>query len=213
MSTSPAATSAAQPEDDPPAAALARVVHRTRRAGVAAAGDAEVLARCLAGDLAAGIENALDHRRVDVGHIAVQELRADHHRHAGEADIVLEREAAAGKLAARLALDRRLHVPGAVRILRRRRPIPAAARIFHRRQFIRRCVENGISIGDRRDDLLDGAEIGLARLHAELVRRLAQIRDRRFLKHDQSLRVGSRTHALRHVLSSERQETERQEAE
>jgi hypothetical protein len=32
----------------------------------------------------------------------------DHHRQAGEADIVLERDAATGKLAARLALDRGL---------------------------------------------------------------------------------------------------------
>src|SRR6266508_1166810 len=72
-------------------AALARVVHRTGRTGVAAAGDTEIFAYGLARDLAAGIENALDYRRVDVGHIAVEELRADHHRHAGEADIVLER--------------------------------------------------------------------------------------------------------------------------
>ena len=58
----------------------------------------------LAGDFAAGIENALDHCRIDLRHIAFQKLGADHHRHAGKADIVLERDTAAGELAARFAL-------------------------------------------------------------------------------------------------------------
>src|SRR5262249_37939790 len=104
-------------------AALARIVHRAGRAGMAAAGHAEILAHRLAGDLAAGIENALDHRGVDLRDVAVQELRADHHRHAGEADIVLERDAPARELAARFSLDRSLHVPRAVWVLGRRRPV------------------------------------------------------------------------------------------
>src|SRR5262245_5259831 len=114
-------------------AALARIVHRAGRAGMAAAGHAEIFAYRLAGDLAAGVENAGYYRRVDVGHVAFHELRADHHRHPGEADIVLERDLAAGELAARLALDRGLHVPGPVRILLRRRPMNLTARIFDRR--------------------------------------------------------------------------------
>ena len=165
MSTSPAATSAALPgrRSAGGVAALARIVHRTGRAGMAAAGHAVIFAHRLAGDLAAGVENALDDRRVDVGHVAFQEIGADHHRHAGEADVVLERDAAAGELAARLALDRSLHVPGAVRVLLRRRPMRLTARIFHRRQLIRRRVEHRIGSGERRDDLLDGTEIVIAR--------------------------------------------------
>ena len=114
-------------------------------------------------------------------------LGADRHRHAGKADIVLKRDAAAGELAARLALDRGLHVPGAMRVFLRRRSIALTARIFHRRQFIRRRVECGIGIGQWRDDLFDGIEIGVARIHAELLRYLTQIGDGRFLEHDRSL--------------------------
>ena len=132
----------------------------------------------LAGDFAAGIENALDHCRIDLRHIAFQKLGADHHRHAGKADIVLERDTAAGELAARFALDRGLHVPSAVRVLLRRRSIESTARIFHRPQFVWRRVECGISVGQRRNDLLDGIEIGIARIHAELLYCLAQIGDR-----------------------------------
>src|SRR5262249_61578862 len=60
--------------------------------------------------------------------------------------------------------------------------------IFHRRQVIRRRVECGIGIGQRRDDLLDGIEIGVARIHAELLCYLTQIGDSRFLEHDRTLR-------------------------
>jgi hypothetical protein len=122
---------------------------------MAAAGHAVIFAHRLAGDLAAGIENALDHRRIDLRHIAFQELRADHHRHAGKADIVLERDAPAGELAARLALDRSLDVPGAVRVLLRRRPMELTAADIYRRQLIRASSSIGIGVGERRDDLLD----------------------------------------------------------
>ena len=168
-------------------AVFARIVHRTGRAGMAAAGHAVIFAHRLAGDLAAGIEDALDHRRIDVRHIAFQKLRADHHRHAGKADIVLERDAAAGELAARPAFDRSLYVPGAVRVLLRRRPVELTAGISYRRQLVRRRVERGICVCQRRDDLLDGIEVGIARIHAELLRCLTQIGDAGFLKHDRSL--------------------------
>jgi len=52
---------------------------------MAAARHAVIFAHRLAGDLAAGIENALDHCRIDFWHIAFQKLGADHHRHAGKA--------------------------------------------------------------------------------------------------------------------------------
>jgi hypothetical protein len=161
---------------------------------MAAAGHAVIFAHRLAGDLAAGIENALDHRGIDLRHIAVQELRADHHRHAGEADIVLERDAPAGELAARFSLDRSLDVPGSVRILRRRRPIELPVRVFDRRQLVRSGVKHRIGVGERRDDLGDRIEIGLARPHAEPRGRLAQIGDGRFLEHGRSLQVGPRSH-------------------
>src|SRR5262245_13968983 len=167
-------------------AALARIVHRPAGAGVAAAGHAVVFAHRLAGDLAAGVENALDDGGVDLRHIAVQEIGANRHRHAGEADIVLERDAAAGELAARLALDRGLHRPGAERVLLRRRAVRRPARIFHGRQLVRCGVERRIGSGERRDDLLDGLQILVTRIHAEPVRRLAQVGDAGFLEHDRA---------------------------
>src|SRR5262249_34038970 len=100
---------------------------------MAAARHTEIFAHRLARDVAPGVENALDHGGVDLRRVTVQELRADHHRHAGEANIVLERATPTGKLAARFAFARRLDAPGAVRILPRRRKMNPAPRLFHRR--------------------------------------------------------------------------------
>ena len=66
----------------------------------------------------------------------------------------------------------------------RRRAVRRPARIFHRRQLVRRGVERRIGIDERRDDLLGGAEIVVARIHAELVRGLAQVGEAGFLEHD-----------------------------
>ena len=82
-------------------AVLARIVDRTGRGGVAAAGEAEILAMHLADDGGAGIEHAGHHGGVDVGHVAFERAGAVHHRHAGEADIVLQRHLLALELAAR----------------------------------------------------------------------------------------------------------------
>src|ERR1041384_3950647 len=123
MSHSPAATSAAPP------AIFPRVVHRQRLAGVAAARQAEALADRLADDLAAGVEDAGDQGRVDVGHIAFERRRAVHHRQAGDADIVLDDDRLAGQRAARLALDRGLPGPGVEPVLVMARAIAAGPRI------------------------------------------------------------------------------------
>ena len=163
-------------------AVLARILHRAGRAGVAAAGHAVVFAHRLAGDLAAGVEDARDDGGVDVRHRAVEEVRADHHRHAGEADVVLQRHAAAGKLAAWLALDRGLHVPGAELVLVGARPPSAVARIFHRRLLVRHRIERRIGRDQRREDVLRGVEIEHARIHAELLGGVAQIGDAGFFE-------------------------------
>jgi hypothetical protein len=57
------------------------------------------------------------------------------------------------------------------------------ARILHRRQLVGRRVERRIGIDERRDDLLGGLEVIVARIHAELLRRLAQIGEAGFLEH------------------------------
>ena len=75
-------------------APLVRVIDHAGGSGGAAAVEAEVGVGGLADDGAAGIENPGHHCRVDVGHVAFEHRGAVHHRHAGEADIVLERDRA-----------------------------------------------------------------------------------------------------------------------
>ena len=59
---------------------------------MAAAGEAHVLRRRLAGDLGAGVEHPGHHGRVDVGDVAGKKPGADGHRHPGDADRVLGRQ-------------------------------------------------------------------------------------------------------------------------
>ena len=100
-----------------PSSRTCRVVHRTQRRGVAAAGQAKIFAMRLADDRAAGIENAGDDRRIDIRHVAFERRGAVHHRHAGEADIVLQDDALAGQRSVRGAAHFGLHRPGIERIL------------------------------------------------------------------------------------------------
>ena len=103
MSTSPVATTtaAARRRAAGRIAHLVWIMHRAGRAGMAAAGETKILAMRFADDGAAGVEDAGDDGGVGVGDIAFERRGAVHHRHAGEADIVLERDRLAGELAAR----------------------------------------------------------------------------------------------------------------
>src|SRR5438105_9667298 len=104
-------------------------MHGTGRAGVAAAGEAEIFAMDLAEDGAAGIEHASDDRRIGIGRITLERRGAVHHRHAREADVVLERDLLAGELAAGCALDLGLDVPSVILVLLAFGPIAGRARI------------------------------------------------------------------------------------
>src|ERR1700730_1962884 len=99
-----------------------RVVYRAAGAGMTAAREAEIFAHRLADDRPAGVENAGYHGRVEIGHIALHRRRAVHHRHPGEADVVLEGDFFALELARSGALDLGLDVPGSVAIVLGRRP-------------------------------------------------------------------------------------------
>ena len=122
-------------------AVLEWIVHRAERRCMTAARQAEVLAMRLADDRAAGIEDAGDHRRVDVGHIAFERRGAVHHRHAGETDIVLQHHALARQRAVGAPRTSALHRPGVERVFGCARPIARRARIAHRRQIVGQLVD------------------------------------------------------------------------
>src|SRR5579871_3473723 len=117
--------------------AFVRVVHRAKRAGVTAARQTEAFAMRLALDRRPRVEEARDDRSVDVRYVAFQGRRAVHHRHPGDADVVLDRDRLALELAFRRALDVGLYVPGVERIFFRARSIAWRARIFHDGNVVR----------------------------------------------------------------------------
>src|SRR5262249_57868252 len=104
---------------------VARVGGGAGGAGVAAAREAEVLAVRLADDGAARVEDARHDGGVDVGDISLEGRGAVHHRHAGQAHVVLEGDLLARELPRRRALHFRLVVPGVVLVLLALRPMAA----------------------------------------------------------------------------------------
>ena len=120
-------------------------MHGPERAGVTAARQTKAFAMRLALDRRAGIQEARNDRRVDVGNIAFEGRGAIHHRHAGDADIVLDGDRLALELALRRALNVSLHVPGVERIFLGARPIPGRARIFDDRNLVRHLIDDIVS--------------------------------------------------------------------
>src|SRR3984957_6877071 len=100
----------------------------------------------LALDRCAGVQETRNDRGIDVGDITFKGRRAVHHRHAGDADIVLDGDRFAFELAARRARNVSLYVPGVERILLGARPIPGRARIF----------DDGNLVGHLIDDIVSG---------------------------------------------------------
>ena len=111
---------------------------------MAAAGEAEIFAMRLADDGAAGVEDARDDGGIHIGSIALECRGAVHHGHAGEADIVLQRDRLAGELAACRALDRGLDVPRIVLVLLAIRTIAGRSRIGHGRDVIGHGIDDVI---------------------------------------------------------------------
>ena len=145
------------------------VVHRAFGVGVAAAGNAVVLAVGLAGDFAARVENAGDDGGVDVRHIAFQNRVAVHHRHAGDHDVVFHRDALAGQLAGGRAFDGGLHIPGVAWVLRRQRPVTRRARIFHFGEIVGQRIHHVVGGDIRREQPQIGVDIGFGEGQADAV--------------------------------------------
>ncbi len=160
---------------------IVRVADRPGDAGMAAGGEAKILAGRLAGDDAASIEDAGDHGGVDLRDIALEHPAAIHQRHAGDADVVLDGDPLAGEHAARSAPDVGLPGPGIVGIFRRRRAPAGGARVFHRQRRLDQLVEPGIGGQRAGHDLLERGGVGRGQVHAERAGNGQQlIRRRRF---------------------------------
>ena len=80
---------------------VVRIARRAVGAGMAAAGEGEVVHVEDRADRASGVQDARDDGRVDVRHIAVQHERGARHGHAGDAHVVLDADPFAGQLARR----------------------------------------------------------------------------------------------------------------
>ena len=126
MSTAPDATSAALPDDDPPASGTGSQGLRTGpvRDVKLDPGEAQVLAHRLAGDGGAGGEQSGDHRGVPGRDEALQRLRAVHHRHPGHHGVVLDRHRAAGQRTVSALGDLGPDVPRAQWVVIRVVPLP-----------------------------------------------------------------------------------------
>jgi hypothetical protein len=108
---------------------------------VASARSAQELALRFPDDLSPGVENPGHHGGVDVRHVPLDDRGADHHRHARQADVVLQHDAATGQDALPRALHRRLDVPRPERILLLAGKLTRGARITDLRTEVGHRVE------------------------------------------------------------------------
>ena len=152
---------------------------RTRGAGMARPGKAQILARRLAGDRPASLQDTGHDRRIDLGDISFEQLRAVHHRHAGHADIVLDGDRLARQQTGGRALDLRLPVPGVVGIFLGRWPVPGRARVFHRQLGLHQPVQPCAGSDRPAHQLAEGHQVVFAERESERVRNIPELFDGR----------------------------------
>src|SRR6266851_1746545 len=177
ISTSLAATSAAQPEEEPPALKpLRRGLCTGPLALVWLPPEKQKYSQTVLPTIVPpAIENARRHRRIDIRHIAFEGRGAVHHWHAREADIVLQRHRFAGKLARSGAGHLGFDVPGAERVILRWRPAAGPARVGNGRQLVRHPVEDVVALEARPESFQMGRKIGLAETEAKFGCHLAEL--------------------------------------
>ncbi len=156
----------------------ARVVGIANRAGVAAmtaARGAQVLAHRLAADRAAGVEDAADDRGVNIGHIALQHAAAVHHRHSGQADVVLERNRPAGQRTRRGAFDFGPPVPGAQGIVLGLGTMAGRTRIGHRQAGDGELIQAGVRGQHAVHQALEGFQVVFGQVQGVAVGHIGQL--------------------------------------
>ena len=158
---------------------LVRIADRPERAGVAAGGERAILGGCLAGDGAAGIENAGNDGGVDVGNIAFQHPAAVHRRNAGDAHRVFDADIIAFENARLRALDVAAHIPAVIGIFLSGRPVAGVARIFLLRAPFRDVFQHAVGGHRPLHNILIGLAILLRHLKPELIGQLKNLANRR----------------------------------
>ena len=149
-------------------ARLVRVLHRPRGTGVAASRQAEVLAVRLADDGRPSIEQARDDGRVHVGGVALQSGGAVHHRHPGEAYVVLQRDRASVQRSAGRAAHLGSDVPGVQRVLVGRDAVAGGAWVEYRRQVVGHRVDDVVCVEGALHHVEELLDPGIRHVHAQL---------------------------------------------
>ena len=117
-------------------------------AGVAAAGESEVVHVEDGGDLAAGIEDTSDNCCVDIWHVALKHQGGTGHGDAGDTDVVFNAKTLTGELAGLCAFDRTATDDSIERVVLATRPCTRVAlAVRDGRQMCRRLVQ-GIKGGE-----------------------------------------------------------------
>src|SRR3984957_20564665 len=132
----------------------------------------------LALDRRAGVQETRNDRGVDVGDIAFEGRGAVHHRHAGDADVVLDGDRLPLELAVLRALNVGLYIPGVERILFGARPIPGRAWISNDGNLVGQLIDDivsGKAAVHQRNELADAF---LRHRHAEALDDVRHLFDR-----------------------------------
>src|SRR5215471_5612569 len=122
------------------------IEHRTGIGGVAAAGEAEVLALGLSHNFAAGIQNAGDNGGIELRCVSLQHRGAIHHRHARDTHIVLDSDALACQNASRSAFDGAFLIPGVQRVLLSAGAIATRTWVANRQRWLSQLIDAPIRL-------------------------------------------------------------------
>src|SRR6266566_5113411 len=122
------------------------IEHGSGIGGMAAAGEAEMLAHGLPDNFAASIQNAGDNGGIELRYVSLQHRGAIHHRHARDTDIVLDSDALACQDSGRGAFDGALLIPGVQRVLLSAGAIATRTRVANRQRWLGQLVDAPIRL-------------------------------------------------------------------
>ena len=151
------------------------IVDGTRRIGVAAAGQAEILAMGFAYDAAAGVQHPLRDRGVELRHIAFQGGSTVHHRHARQGNVVLENYLPPFQRPRLRTAYVGLDVPGVQLVFFGRRSATGSPRVFHLGHKVGQGVDSVVGLEAAFHLLQVLRKLAIAEVHVQASRQLTQL--------------------------------------